>query len=75
MLSCQETYALIQDYLDRALSPSETELVKLHLDGCGICAEEFVFEGAVLRRIGGFMTEAEVPPELFSRVFSALRIA
>jgi predicted anti-sigma-YlaC factor YlaD len=50
--NCEETYQRMQDYLDRELSPSEMALVKEHLDGCGICSEEFEFEAKVLRKIG-----------------------
>lgn len=69
---CEETYRRVQDYLDRELSPEETRLVREHLDGCGICAEEYVFEASVLRRVRQCLAETEVPDDLFERVSASL---
>jgi len=70
--NCEETYQRMQDYLDRELSPSEMALVKEHLDGCGICSEEFEFEAKVLRKIGRSLVDTEIPPNLVERVFASL---
>jgi anti-sigma factor (TIGR02949 family) len=71
-LSCEETFRRFQDYLDRELSSEEAALVKHHLDECGICSEEYVFEEAVLKRVRRLFSETEVPPDLFSRISDSL---
>lgn len=71
-LSCEETFRRMQDFLDRELSPEETALVQEHLDGCGICAEEYLFEASILRRVVRCLRDTEVPDDLFERVSSAL---
>lgn len=71
-LNCEETYRLMQDYLDRELSQEEVRLVREHLEWCGICAEEYVFEEAVLRRVRRCLQDTEIPDDLFTRVSKAL---
>ena len=70
--NCEETYRRMQDYLDRELSPVEMALVTEHLNGCGMCAEEFEFESKVLRKIGRTLVETEIPHDLIERVFNSL---
>ena len=72
MDDCETTFRRMQDYLDRMLSPEETRRVRSHLDGCGICAEEYVFEAAILRRVRRSLLEEAVPDDLFARVSAAL---
>jgi anti-sigma factor (TIGR02949 family) len=71
-LDCAETFRLMQDYLDRELSPEEARLVEEHLAGCGICAEEYIFEGSLLRRVSRCLQETDVPADLFERVRASL---
>jgi anti-sigma factor (TIGR02949 family) len=73
--NCEETYQRMQDYLDRELSPSEMALVTEHLNGCGICSEEFEFEATVLRKLGRTLVETDVPHDLVERVLNALSSA
>ena len=73
--NCEETYKRMQDYLDRELSSTEMVLVKEHLDGCGICAEEFEFEAMFLRKVGRTLIDTEVPDDLIERVLIALESA
>ena len=47
-------------------------MVQEHLDGCGICAEEYRFEASVLRWVGRSLNEVQVPEDLFERVSGAL---
>jgi anti-sigma factor (TIGR02949 family) len=69
---CEDTFRRLQDYLDRELSEEEARLVREHLEGCGICAEEYVFESAILRRVRRCLQDEEVPEELLRRVSEAL---
>lgn len=71
-LDCLETFRRMQDFLDRELSPEESLLVQEHLDGCGVCAEEYLFEASILRRVGGCLQDMEVPEELFEMVSASL---
>ena len=72
---CEETYRRMQDYLDRELSPEETRLVREHLDGCGMCAEEYLFEESVLRNVRRCLADTAVPDDLFDRVSASLDAA
>ena len=74
-LDCHETYRRFQDYLDRELSLEETRLVRDHLDGCGVCAEEYLFEAAVLRRVRLCLEDTKVPEDLFARISALLDAA
>ncbi len=69
---CEETYRRFGDYLDRELSLDEMRLVREHLDGCGICAEEYLFEETVLRRVRYCLADSEVPQDLFARISARL---
>ena len=69
---CEETFRRMQEFLDRELAPEEARLVQEHLDGCGMCAEEYLFEASVLRRVGQCLQETEVPDDLFQRVSASL---
>lgn len=71
-LDCEATFRKMQDYLDRELSSEETALVRQHLDGCGMCAEEYRFEASVLRWIGRCLQGQTVPEDLFERVSASL---
>ena len=74
-LNCEETFRRMQDFLDRELSAEEARLVQEHLDRCGLCAEEYLFEAAVLRRVRWCLMDSEVPEDLFGRVSAALEQA
>lgn len=68
MLNCQQIFERLQDYLDRELSAEEIAQVKVHLDVCGVCAEEYRFEQSVLRHVRSCVWEAEVPKDLAERL-------
>lgn len=62
--NCEETFARLQDYLDRELSAEETLLVDAHLADCGNCAEEYRFEASMLKHMKRSVAEAEIPAGL-----------
>ena len=68
MLNCQQIFEKLQDYLDRELSTEEIAQVKMHLDVCGVCAEEYRFEESVLRHVRNCVCAAEVPKDLAERL-------
>jgi anti-sigma factor (TIGR02949 family) len=69
---CEETFRRLQDYLDRELSPEEVDLVHAHLATCGMCAEEYVFEASLLRRVSQCVQDTEIPENLFAMVSASL---
>ena len=71
-MDCEETFKKMQDYLDRELTSAEMLLVREHLDQCGMCAEEYLFEESILRRVGKILQNAYVPDDLFERVSAFL---
>lgn len=72
LLSCRETVARLDDYLDRELSPREQTLVARHLKICHRCAREFRFESDLLQQIQEKTVRVEIPPDLKERIFAAL---
>jgi anti-sigma factor (TIGR02949 family) len=70
--SCEQTFRRLDDYLDRALSESETRLVREHLETCAVCAHEFRFEAGVLDGVRRAIACIEVPPDLLTRIQAAL---
>ncbi|RYD47247.1 MAG: hypothetical protein EOP83_28315 [Verrucomicrobiaceae bacterium] len=71
-LDCEATFRRMQDYLDRELSSEEVSLVQEHLEGCGMCAEEYRFEASILTRIGRCLQEEPIPENLFERIMSGI---
>lgn len=76
-LTCEETFRRLDDYVDRELSADEMTAVREHLTHCERCAREFRFEESVLSAIRAKMAQLriELPPDLESRVLSAIRAA
>ncbi len=70
--TCQETFARLDDYLDRELRPEETHLVKEHLEVCALCAAEFAFEASVLNQLKAKLRRVAAPPSLLDKVARAL---
>ncbi len=67
-LSCQQCADQLADFLDRELSREEVKLVEAHLDGCGDCAREFRFEGAVVDCLKATLRRVKAPPTLLERI-------
>ncbi len=72
-LNCHETFARIDDYLDRELSAAEMELVRAHVKACEVCAKEFVFEGAVLSAVREKLESVPLPDGLKQKVLTSLQ--
>ena len=71
-LSCAETFAHLDDYLDRELSPEEQTGVVEHLERCAQCAGEFGLEREVLDRIREKLQRIGAPRGLLARVLAQL---
>jgi Putative zinc-finger len=55
--SCEEISQLLPDYLHGRLQPEEMNMVKVHLEGCGACAEEV----ALWQKLGALPPEQPSP--------------
>jgi len=71
-LECAEVVRLLDDYLDRELSPGQMRLLEKHLEVCAVCAAEARFEDSVLREMREKLQRISVPPGLEARVRRAL---
>ncbi len=72
-LSCDETFARLDDYLDRELTPEEAAEVRAHLDICHQCTSEFHFEAGVLEGLRAKLRRIQVPGGLAERISRAIR--
>lgn len=72
MLSCRQTFERMQDFLDRELSEEEMVLVKQHLDRCGVCAEEYVFEQSVIHFVKKGFSDCCIPTDLAGMIRKSL---
>ena len=70
--NCEETFRRMQDYLDRELTAEEVRLVRAHLRGCGVCAEEYVFEASMLKRVRNSLRAVPIPKNLLELVSQSL---
>ena len=70
--NCEEAFRLLNDYLDRRLTPEETRIIEEHLEICAWCAREFNFETSVLYGLKRKVRQLEAPAELLSRILSEL---
>jgi anti-sigma factor (TIGR02949 family) len=73
--TCEEVFRRLNDYLDRELSPHETQLVRGHLEVCAVCAAEFKFEESVLKEVRTKVKRIAAPADLLSKVSLALKQA
>ena len=70
--NCEEAFRLLDDFLDRRLSPDEMRIIEEHLAICDWCTREFNFEASVLYGLRRKLRQIEAPPELLSRILSRL---
>jgi anti-sigma factor (TIGR02949 family) len=72
-LTCAETFARLDDYVDRELAPDEVREVVAHLESCVVCAGEFEIERRLLDDIRGKLRRVRAPADLMAKVSSRLR--
>lgn len=72
-MACQETNGLIEAYADGELDLSASLEIERHMDDCAACAAELKSHRALRSSIGGASLYYDAPPQLTSRVRSALR--
>lgn len=70
--TCEDAFRRLDDYLDRELSPLETERVREHLELCAACASEYQFEEGVIRQVREKLARIPAPEGLLGRISSSL---
>jgi mycothiol system anti-sigma-R factor len=72
-MDCNDCVEKLYAFLDTELSTTELEQVRLHLDGCDDCDENFVFEARFLETLRECCTSDVAPADLRERVIRKLR--
>jgi mycothiol system anti-sigma-R factor len=70
--TCEETFARLDDFVDRELSPDEMRKVQQHLDACAACAAEHRFEHSVIQGVREKLRRIEAPADLLARISQRL---
>lgn len=70
--NCEEAFRLLNDFLDRRLTPEEQRIIEEHLEICAWCAREFNFETSVLYGLKQKVRQIEAPPGLLAKILSQL---
>jgi anti-sigma factor (TIGR02949 family) len=70
--NCEEAFRLLDDFLDRRLTPEETKIIEEHLEICAWCAREFNYETSVLYGLKRKLRQLDAPEDLLSRILSRL---
>jgi predicted anti-sigma-YlaC factor YlaD len=71
-MSCSEMILRLDDYVDRALSPTELELVEEHLLECVTCAGQFRFEVSLIEALRERLQRITLPDDLLGRILDRL---
>ena len=73
-MDCNDCVERLYSYLDRELAPSELTEVRVHLDDCGGCEDQFVIEERFLARVRDSCHEDVAPTKLLTRIVARLRM-
>jgi mycothiol system anti-sigma-R factor len=73
MMSCKETVARLQTFVDRELSAAEVREVRTHLDRCPPCLNHFRFEEGLKRLVHQRACPETAPGSLRDRLARQLR--
>ncbi|MFN0152222.1 MAG: anti-sigma factor family protein [bacterium] len=71
-LTCDDVFARLDDFLDRQLSAAEMDAVRIHLERCAECANEYAFEGRVLEDLRAKLRRVRVPERLSEAITNRL---
>jgi mycothiol system anti-sigma-R factor len=73
LLTCAETFAHLDDYLDRELSAADLAEVEYHLERCAVCSEEFGVEKELLADLKAKLNRVRMPDGLRERIAARLK--
>lgn len=71
--TCEQVFHLLDDYVDRELTPEEIDRVEQHLATCAQCASESRFEQGILDGLKNKIRQIDVPASLVERVETVLK--
>lgn len=71
-IACADVLLRLDDFVDRALSPEELELVEEHLTECVKCAEKFRFETSLVHSLRDRLSRLAAPEDLLRRIHQRL---
>lgn len=71
-VDCAEALDRVYEYLDGELDPSRLELVRLHLDECSHCLQQFGLEQEVRMLVARGCTCAQAPQQLRDRILARI---
>ena len=74
-ITCEEAFRRLDDYIDRALSPREVQLVEQHLETCAQCWKEYDFETTLVRSIKDKVQKLHIPGELHATILERLALS
>lgn len=67
-ISCSEMILRLDDFVDRALSPADLELVEEHLLECVECAGKFRFETSLVEALRQRLSRLDAPEGLLRSI-------
>lgn len=72
--TCEQFFRRLPEFLDKELSPAETQSMREHLEWCTVCLEEFEFERDLLEEVRKQLKPVEeAPAGLRERIGKLLR--
>jgi anti-sigma factor (TIGR02949 family) len=73
--TCEHTFRLLDDFIDRELPLEEMQKVQQHLELCAVCMAEFLFEAQTIEALRKRLQRISVPSDLHDRISAALQRA
>jgi anti-sigma factor (TIGR02949 family) len=66
--ACAAILRQLDDYVDRALSPSDMRMVERHIEDCLRCAGRYRFETSLIQELRSRLQRICVPGDLMARI-------
>lgn len=70
--TCEQVFQRLDDFIDRELTPEETNLIEEHIKICAWCAQTYAFEAGVLQRVKDRLQQFSLPPDLYAKLMASL---
>lgn len=69
---CRDVLDKVYEYLDGELTPRDVEAIRVHLDECGPCLEEYDLDKAIKQLVAKHCGCDPVPSDLRSKVLARI---
>jgi len=66
--ACEAILRLLDDYIDRELSPGDMHTVEQHIEECLRCAGRFRFEASLIQDVRSRLQRISLPGDLVARI-------